>query len=245
MAGYPKFRKGQRQVAADDMSFLVAKVRRIAATAVKEVLNSELSKIGKPRERTVLVTDLLMDRLQVQPVRYEATPPQECSGTGDSKECHYELSTETLEAFPDFGWSVSDYAQDKFNVGDDKLDDTASFLRMYFEHGTWRLQKPKAGATATILGMIVSIPEPGGQTLMIQELSFADGPIEPDPIGDPIEVFVWPGTTSNDYLALSVAGAVVPPVIKIEQYGGLWFARQMFPAYMHEPDIRYPRADCS
>jgi len=229
---------GQSRLKAADWNFLIGEVRRLAKDSVTKVLNAGGFVGGAPRERTVLVTAAPTSEdmtLTVSPVRYASTPPQQCEGEGVAKECFYELSPELIEVYPDFGSRAIDYEDDVFGGG--TVDDTASFLRMYFEAGTWRLQRP--GGVGVESKLVIAWPlqtEPEtGRIVSVQPIKLNDeGVIEQD--GELQDVMAWGGMTLADYKPLYTM--ITPPVLRIDKYDTVWYLRQIMPWATGEPSGR-------
>ena len=195
------------------------------------------------REKTCVVTAIGEGVLQVTRVTYADVPPQECSGSGAERECHYELTGDIFDAFPDFGWRAEDYRDDVFDPETGTLDESTAFLRAYMEESTWRLQKPKAAGGAFAFAIPIDTPgfTDASTTLMVQPLRSDDG-VEFVDEGDPIEVFVWPRTRGRHYRKMIEMQQ--SPVIRIEKHGGDWYARQMWPWTTRTPDPALEAGDC-
>ena len=199
-----------------------------------------------PREKTVVIVSLDGPTITVQRVIYATIPPQECTGSASETVCQYELTGDIFDAFPDFGWRVNDYRDDVFEnaSGDETPDEATTFLRVYMEESTWRLQRPKAGSGGEFA---LAIPIGGvdftddSKTFMVQLVKSADG-VTFVSDGDAIEVFVWPNTRGKHYRQMIESPS--PPVIRIERHGGNWYARQMWPWATGAPDPTREAGDC-
>lgn len=238
---------GQTTLNAGNWSFLIEEVRKTAKHVASQVLNASGFSANAPRERTVVITKTPSESdttLTVSPVSYSLTPPQQCEGEADSQECFYELSTEQLEVYPDFGWRAIDYLDAVFAGG--TLDNTTTFLRMYFEAGTWRLQRRDSDvAWRLAVPFPIQLDASGAEQpdthdmikVVVVKIA-SDGVLETD--GNPFDVDVWPGMLLRDYKPIySLVGFDLQgPVIRLDRHGSKWYARQVMPWAGNSPSGR-------
>lgn len=246
MANYPNPKPGDTQLKASEWQFLISQVKKVAQDTAKNVFNADRATMRHPPEVTVLVVgkDSNAKTLTVRPVRYQTTPPQGCEGEGESKTCSYSLGVDAFDAYPDFGWTLDSYDDDLFDPATDTLDDTAPFLRAYFDAGTWRLQRPKGGAAdwklCRILGAGTTAITLVVQPIKVEPASGGSWMIDND--GELEEVFCWPPLTVQAYER--IFNAAVIPITRMEEHKGVWYVRQLFPWRMKEPRGR-PAGSCT
>jgi len=242
-------RPGQRALKTDDWNFLINEVRRLTTQTVTKVLNESVAAFVPPRERTVVITKTPSDSngfIIVRPVRYATTPPKGCEGSGPTKACFYEFAGDDLEVYPDFGFKPSDYS-DSVLQGD--LDDLAPFLRMYFEAGTWRLQKPVA-STAIDRAIVRDIPGATAPFIIIERVRPVADPeqvtITIQPTGVEEQVQTEPGTFGMHYELFKHVGVFTPNVatIWLVFWRGLWWADQHFRFGVDRAPFDIRSSDC-
>lgn len=248
------FKAGDRTIPASFLNDVAALLRRNITTSGDLVVQhrgsglhfslSPLALSRVPEQRTVLVVRKPGgSRMMVRQVRYRDAPPQECEGTGDNEECFYEFGGDEFPAYPDFGLKVEDYETHEGSIRRD-----SQFLKCYRENMTWRVEKPVASGTANAKVVrataIVADSNPQEVTVQVQKPTVTEqaGYTGWEPDGEPMDVFVWPGLDDSDYRPLIETNS--RPFAKIEQYGGLWFLRQIFPTRFRFRDNR-PSGRCS
>ena len=244
------FRAGDREIPADLLN-RVTELLRQNVTATGDLVVQRrgsglhfslsdrfLSRI--PERRNVLVTRREPGNLIVREVAYGNVLPRECEGEGENQECFYDWASGEFPAYPDFGRKLAEY---ELHTG--PITGASLFAKAYKHNLTWRVEKPAAGGGTNLKVVRAMLIVPENPELVLVELQepkvnaetgayLGWGPQQTE-TGQPItmDVFVWPGLDDIDYRPMILAGT--KPFAKIEQYGGLWFLRQLWPWRVRTP----------
>lgn len=240
-----RFRKGQswELTPASQLNSIIDVAEKAEATA--EWCKAQLSRVPEETQRPldVIVTEAAAGSrtVMIQQVEYVNIPPKPCDDGG----CYIRRVGSPFEAYPDFGWRVSDF-EDDVVASADELDTDVAYLRAFFRRGVWVVEKEAKGGGATWkFAFITEADELDGPTVKVQFMKVGEAPDLTED-GEEKDVFCWPGTSSTDYYPLAVnSGVPVPPIVRVEKMSGEWFVRQFFPFFTKQPEISRLAGDCT
>lgn len=185
--------------------------------------------------------------LTVRPIRYLNDPPQ--VGV-------YEWADEPFEAYPEIGFTLSDYEPFVWTAPGPTLG--MPVLDIYWQDRHWLVSLSDSGGAETLVVVRAfengqdGLPDPGSRFLIVQEVrpTIVDGAWNGayEAFGDTAKVNVWPALTAGHYrpfLWEPVGLLEKTTIMPLARIGGVAYCKQQPKLHVERPTGQIKQMDCT